>query len=400
MQTNLSFQTAALALLSLLTACGGHKEAGYSNEPQPYPVLTLKTSETTLYMDYPATVRGQQNIEIRPKVDGYVAGILVDEGATVKKGQLLFKINAPQYEQEVLTAQAAIKSAEAAVNTARMQVRKVTPLVKKEIVSNYELEAAELALQAREAELAQAKASLQNARVNLGYTTIYSPADGVIGTLPYKIGSLVAPASAQPLTVLADIANVHVYFSFTEKQLLDLAGTDANIPLDAKLKQLPPVQLVLANGNEYTEKGKVETTGGLINNGTGAISMRAVFPNKAGLIRSGSSATIRIVQPVSNALIVPAKAIYELQGKKFVYTIDSAGAAHSREITVSDRSSGDVYIVSNGLQAGDKIVADGIGSLKEGTKIKPVASAAPVAAAGPAKTAVDPGLKSGTTAAQ
>ncbi|WP_343743920.1 efflux RND transporter periplasmic adaptor subunit [Chitinophaga sp.] len=392
MQRTLTFPAAALVVLSVLTACSsGHTEAGYGNEPQPYPVLTLNASETTIHTDYPATVRGQQNIEIRPKVDGYVAQILVDEGATVKKGQLLFKINAPQYEQEVLTAQAAIKSAEAAVNTARMQVRKVTPLVKKEIVSNYELEAAELALQAREAELAQAKASLQNARVNLGYTTIYSPADGVIGTLPYKIGSLVAPNSDQPLTILSDIANVHVYFSFTEKQLLDLAGTDASTTLDAKLKQLPPVQLVLANGNEYTEKGKVETTGGLINNATGAISMRAVFSNKAGLIRSGSSATIRIVQPVSNALMVPAKATYEMQGKKFVFTVDAAGAARSREITVSDRSSGDAYIVSNGLQAGDRIITDGIGSLKDGTKIKPVAAANTVAS-------TTPGLKSGATA--
>lgn len=365
----------------MLTACGGgHTDAYNSNEPQPYPVLTLKPSETTLHMDYPATVRGQQNIEIRPKIDGYMAQIMVDEGATVKKGQLLFKINAPQYQQEVLTAQAAIKSAEAAVNTASMQVRKVTPLVKKEIVSNYELEAAELALQAREAELAQAKASLQNARVNLGYTAIYSPADGVIGTLPYKIGSLVAPNSDQPLTVLSDIANVHVYFSFTEKQLLDLAGTDANTSLDTKLKQLPPVQLVLANGNEYTETGKVETTGGLINSGTGAISMRAVFTNKAGLIRSGSSATIRISQPVSNALMVPAKATYEMQGKKFVFTVDTAGAVHSREITVGNLPAGDAYIVGNGLQAGDKIITDGIGSLKEGTKIKAVAPAATTAA--------------------
>jgi membrane fusion protein (multidrug efflux system) len=182
----------------------------------------------------------------------------------------------------------------------------------------------------------------------------------------------VSPTSEQPLTVLADIANVHVYFSFTEKQLLDLAGTDAGTPLDAKLKQLPPVQLVLANGNEYTEKGRVETTGGLINNGTGAISMRAVFANKAGLIRSGSSATVRISQPVSNALMVPAKATYEMQGKKFVFTVDAAGTAHSREITVNDLSAGDAYIVSNGLQPGDRIITDGIGSLKDGTKIKPV----------------------------
>ncbi len=380
MQT-LSHKTAAMVVLSILTACGNNKPAAdYSSEPQPFPVVTLQPAAATLNMDYPATVRGQQNIEIRPKVDGYVAQILVDEGATVKKGQLLFKINAPQYEQEVLTAQAAIKSAEAAVNTARMQVRKVTPLVKKEIVSNYELEAAELAVQAREAELAQARASLQNARVNLGYTTIYSPADGVIGSLPYKIGSLVASSSEQPLTILSDISNVHVYFSFTEKQFLDLAGTDASASLETQLKKLPPVQLILANGNAYPEKGQVEATGGQINTGTGAISMRATFHNKAGLIRSGSSAVVRISQPVTDAIVVPAKATYEMQGKKFVFTVDAAGTAHVREIQVGQQSSGDAYIVSNGLHSGDKIVTEGIGSLKDGIKIKPVATPTTTAA--------------------
>ncbi|NSL90870.1 efflux RND transporter periplasmic adaptor subunit [Chitinophaga sp. Mgbs1] len=362
-----------MATALFLTACGSKPpETGYNDQPQPYQVTALTPVPAVINIDYPATVRGKQNIEIRPKVDGYVQQILADEGATVKKGQLLFRIQAPQYEQEVLTAMAAVKSAEAGVNTAAMQVKKVQPLVKKEIVSNYELESAQLALQAKEAELAQAKASLQNARVNVGYTTIYSPADGIIGTLPYKIGSLVSSNSPEPLTTLSDISTVHVYFSFNEKQLLDLTGQDTGKSLDEKIHSLPPVQLILANGNAYPEKGRIETTGGLINTETGAISMRAAFSNAAGLIRSGSSAVIRITQPVNDALVVPAKATFELQGKKFVYTVDTAGVTRSREIAVKEFTAGDSFIITGGVKRGEKIVTEGVGSLKEGMKIKPV----------------------------
>lgn len=367
------FSTAGLGL-ALLGSCGPQQPVSNA-APQPYPVTTLTPAATQLHMDYPATVRGQQNIEIRPKVDGYVAQILVDEGASVKKGQLLFKISAPQYEQEVITAQAAIKSAEAAVNNASMQVRKTLPLVKKEIISEFDLEAAQLALQAKEAALAQAKAALQNARVNLGYTTIYSPADGVIGSLPYKIGSLVNSSSVQPLTMLSDISNIHAYFSFTEQQFLELISSAGHTTTEEALKKMPAAELVLANGNMYTEKGKIEATGGQINTGTGAISMRATFSNKAGLIHSGSSATIRITQPVSNAMIVPAKATYEMQGKKFVFTVDTSGTAHVTEIQVGALPAGDAFIVTRGLKAGDRIITEGIGSLKEGDKIKPVTHA-------------------------
>lgn len=361
----------AAAMLAVLAGCGqGNQNAGPS-APQEFPVITLAPRDAEIYFDYPATVRGQQNVDIRPKIDGYISQIFVDEGAKVKKGQLLFRISNPIYEQEVITAQASVKRAETAVNTAQMKVTKTEPLVKKGIISEFDLQTAHLELEARQAELAQARAALRNAGTNLGYTTIYSPAAGVIGALPYKAGSLVSSTAEQPLTVLSDISNVHVYFSFSEKQFLDLVDHTGNGSVEEALKQLPPVQLVLANGNVYGEKGIIETTGGQINSGTGAISMRALFSNKAGIIRSGSSATVCISQPVKNALIVPAKATYEVQGKKFVVKIDSTGTAHSVEINVNALPAGDSFIVKSGLTTGDRIVSEDVGAIKDGDKIKP-----------------------------
>ncbi|MEH6307738.1 efflux RND transporter periplasmic adaptor subunit [Olivibacter sp. CPCC 100613] len=357
--------------LAMLSGCEQNSQSTHSTTLQEFTVMTVTPRDAELYIDYPATVRGQQNIEIRPKIDGYIATILVDEGAKVKKDQLLFRINNPQYEQEVLTAQAAIKRAVAGVNTAKMQIAKTEPLVKKEIISEYELQSAHLELEARQAELAQAKAALQNAQTNLGYTIIRSPADGVIGTLPYKIGSLVSSTSEQALTVLSDISNIHVYFSFSEKQFLELMNAPKEWAMDNALKRLPPAQLVLANGQVYAENGHIETTGGLINTGTGAITMRALFPNKAGTIRSGSSATLRIAHPVKDALIVPAKATYEVQGKKFVMILDSLDTAHSAEITVDALPVGDAFVVNSGLRSGDRVVTEDVGAIKDGDKIKP-----------------------------
>jgi len=363
----------AVAVVPLLYACNSVPQQGAdTGAPQDYPVMTVKLQTAVLSTDYPAALEGQRNIEIRPKVDGFVDQIFVDEGATVKKGQILFKIHAPQYEQEVRTAQAAIKSAAAEVSTAKMQVNKVLPLVQKEIVSNYELEAAQLALQAKEAALAQAQASLANALTNQGYTTIKSPADGLTGSIPYKIGSLVSNTSPQPLTTVSDITKVYAYFSFNEKQFLDFSRLHPGKNMMEKLKQLSPVSLILPNGEAYGEAGQIETAGGLINTGTGAVSLRATFSNPTGLIRSGGSAIVRIGEKVDDALLIPSKATFETQGKKFVFVVDPAGTVKSTGIEVMELLAGDDYVVKAGIRAGDQVVTTGMSSLRDGMKIKPV----------------------------
>ncbi len=310
-----------LTLLSasvLVFSCGNKKEKPAANpqaQVKDYPVITINTQTTTLNSNYPATIEGQQNIEIRPKIDGYIDKIYVDEGATVKKGQLLFQISAPQYEQEVRTAQAAIKIAEASVNAAQMEVNKVRPLVEKKIISEYELESAQFNLQAKQATLAQARATLVNASTNLGYTTITSPVNGVVGTLPYKIGSLVNSNTPQPLTTVSNITNIYAYFSINEKQVLELSDHLKGIT-EANLAAMPPVSLILANGAVFPQKGRIETASGLINNATGSISVRATFPNPGNIIRSGSSGAVRIPITVDTAIVIPQKATYEIQGKK------------------------------------------------------------------------------------
>jgi membrane fusion protein (multidrug efflux system) len=361
-----------------LTACNN---AGASAEAtgQPaaiaeFPVLVVNQRSITLYKDYPATIQGEQNIEIRPKVDGFIDAIFVDEGATVKKGQPLFRINAPQFEQLVRTAQADIKIAEADVSSARMQVEKVRPLVEKDILSKYELESAEYVLQAKQAALAQAKASLANARTNLGYTSVVSPVNGVVGTIPYRLGSLVSSNTAQPLTTVASIGNIFAYFSINEKETLEFSRNTKGATIPERLATLPPVTLVLADGTEYARKGKVETASGLISTQTGAASVRATFPNPGNFIQSGSTGKVRIPETFDSALLIPQKASYEIQGKRFVFQVDSSGAVKSTQIEVLEGSNGQVFIVQQGLKPGDKIVLDGINGLRDGTKVKPVIS--------------------------
>jgi membrane fusion protein (multidrug efflux system) len=368
-------QKAAIAIpvMLLMFSCGqkGKQNGGSDAAITAYKVLTLQTRDATINSDYPASIQGQQNIEIRPKVDGFVEKIFVDEGSIVKKGQLLFKINAPQYEQDVRTAEAGIKTAEADVNSANLQVNKVKPLVEKDIISHYELEADQYTLQSKEAALAQAKAALENARVNLGYTTIVSPVDGVIGSLPYKLGSLVTSTTTDPLTTVYNTATVFVYFAMNEKQLLDFSRDSTNSSIKSKLNKLPPVSLLLSDGTAYDHPGKVETINGLINTATGSANFRAAFPNPRGLLRSGSSATLRIPTVVKSALLIPQNVTYELQDKRFAYVVGKDNKIKNVAITVDDNAPGQYFIVTSGLKSGDKVVIEPVSNLRDDTEIKP-----------------------------
>jgi membrane fusion protein (multidrug efflux system) len=372
----------AAALLALLSvaACGAKKKdgaVGKDGKPtgpasiKDYPVLVLRPDTVTLYQDYPATIQGQQNVEIRPKVDGYVEAIYVDEGANVKKGQRLFHISAPQYEQDVRTARAGILTAQADVNTARMGVNKVAPLVARGIISKYELEGAQYTLESKLAALAQAKATLANALTNLGYTDIMSPLDGIMGSIPNKIGSLVSSTSTDPLTTISSTASVYAYFSLSEKALLSFTRRRPGKTLQEKLAKGPDVRLVLADGSVYPYSGRVETAIGQINTETGASSFRASFPNSNGLLRSGSSGSVRTFQPMSNVLVVPQAATYELQGKRFVYVVGRDTAAHAMPITATATPDGQSFVVQQGLKAGQEVIIEGVGTLKENTKIRP-----------------------------
>jgi len=364
---------AALVIACTLFACKSENDKDdkkKDKKPQTFPVLTLDYHSVTTYTNYPATIQGKDVVDIRPMVDGYLEKIYVPEGANVTRGELLFHLRNPQYEQAVVTANAAIKIAVANVDAAKMNVNKVRPLVEKDIVSKYELEAAQYTLKSAEASLSQAYAQLANAQTNLGYTFVKSPLNGVIGGVNYKIGALVSSTSALPLTTLSNIDTVLAYFSISEKQLLSFS---ANIPgntIQEKLEKMPPVTLVLANDTTYPLKGLLRTASGLINTQTGSASLKARFLNPSHIIRSGSSGTIRIPHTNDTALLVPQGATYELQDKRYIYRLAGGNKILSTIIVTMPTDDGHFLIVQSGLKRGDKVLINGT-NLKDSTIIIP-----------------------------
>lgn len=363
------FSAIAVALL-LLTSCGGKKDEK-KQMVKPYPVLTLSNQNTELHTDYPATLQGEQTVEIRAKIDGYIDAILIDEGSTVRKGQVLFRISNPQYEENVRNAKAAIASAKADVASAELQVQKTRPLVEKDIISKYELESAQLTLRMKKAALAQAMTNLANANTNLGYTAVTSPVNGVVGLIPYKVGSLINATTPNPLTTVSKTGKVYAYFSFNEKQILELMNKVHGKTLQESIKKLPPVSLLLSDGTEYTTKGRIETASGLVDSRTGSVSLRATFDNPTGLIRSGGSGTVRMSEQIENALLVPQKSTFELQGKHFVYVVDNKQMVFSRAIGTKQVAGKGFYVVTDGLKSGDRIVLKSAASLKDSAVIIP-----------------------------
>lgn len=357
---------------ALCFACGD-KQQGQSQSVPDYAVITVEPQTVALKASYPATIRGRQDVEIRPNVSGFITKLCVDEGATVRKGQVLFMIDRVQYEEAVNVAKAAVKVAEANVATARLTADNKRQLAGKNIISEFDRQMAENTLASQEAVLAQSKAQLINAEKNLSYTEVSSPSDGIVGTIPFRVGALVSPTSAVPLTTVSDISRMYVYFSMTEKQLLQLIrqeGSSKEI-----VERMPSVELELADGSLYPEKGKVETISGVIDQSTGAVSVRAAFDNSAHLLRSGGTGAVKIPSQMPDAIVIPQKATYELQDKKFVYVVQPDSTVSNKEIEIFKLDDGKNYVVTSGLVPGDRIVVEGVGTLRNGTRIRPVTPA-------------------------
>jgi membrane fusion protein (multidrug efflux system) len=362
---------AACLIASAFSACDNSKTTGNATAVAPaYEVLTLGPKTAVVYTDFPATVQGKDVVDIRPMVDGYLEKVYIPEGANVKKGELLFSLRNPLYEQAVVTANAAIKIAVANVDAARMNVDKVKPLVEKDIVSKYELEQAQYSLQSSQASLAEANAALANAKTNLGYTKVHSPLEGVIAGVNYKIGALVSSTTTLPLTTLSNIDTVFAYFAISEQQLLSLSNHIPGNTLQAKLKKMPPVILLLANDTIYPQKGVIETASGLISTQTGSASLKARFANPRHIIRSGSSATVRLPHTIDTALLVPQSATYQLQDKQFIYKLIAGNKIVSVAITGRPTNDGLFFIVQSGLKKGDQVLISGT-NLKDSTLITP-----------------------------
>lgn len=363
-----------VALAAMLVSCGGKKSSGKPNfGDNEYAVRTIGAQSAELQTTYPATIKGMQDVEIRPKVSGFITKLCVKEGQTVKAGQLLFVIDNVTYAAAVRQAKAAVNSAKAQLNTARLTYNNNEKLFKNNVIGSYELQSAKNNMEAAAAALAQAEASYVSAKENLNYCYVTSPASGVIGDLPYRVGALVSASSQQPLTTVSNISTMQVYFSMTEKELLDMTKTAGG--LHAAIKDYPAVKLQLADGTIYDHPGRVATVSGVIDATTGSVSMRADFPNPQHLLKSGGSGSIVVPHVSSSAIVIPQDAVAQVQDKHFVYIVGKDNKVKYSAVTVDPQDDGKNFIITSGLKVGDRIVVNGISSLTDGAEIKPITEA-------------------------
>jgi membrane fusion protein (multidrug efflux system) len=380
---NKSLFSIVIAIITLYS-CGKKEQQMPPQGPMPFPVQAVAKQDAVVYQEYTANLEGQQNVEIRPKVNGFIQKIFVDEGQVVRKGQLLFKLETQTQNEDA-------SAAKAAVQAAQVEVDRLKPLVDRKIISNVQLETAK-------AKLAQAKASYGAIAANIGFATITSPVDGVIGGLPFREGSLVSSTSEMPLTTVSDTRVIRAYFSMNEKQLLFFNKTFKGATTAEKLKSAPEVSLLLVDNTEYDQKGRLATMNGLVNPQTGTTQFRAEFKNPEGILRSGSSGIIRLPIDEKNVMLVPQNAVFEVQGKQMVYVVGKDNKVKSRIIETKG-TSGLNFIVSGGLEEGELIVVEGASKLKDDMEIVPQ-QGKPEAAAPAENTAAKDAAKTTTPSAK
>ena len=377
-------RTTAMALIAAAITTGCGQQQGQQPQSNEFAVRTVTTDSPELHYTYPATIKGKQDIEIRPRVSGNIVRVCVDEGAAVRAGQTLFVIDDVTYREAVNQANAAVNQANAQLNqanaalaTAKLTYTNKEQLKQKNIIGDYEFQTAANALKQAEAALATAKAgvasaqaALTSARQNLSYCYVKSPANGVVGSIPFRVGALVSASSVEPLTTVSNIDEMYVYFSVTESQLLAMTRTSG----DSKtiLASFPAVQLKLVDGTIYDRPGKVSTISGVSDQKTGSVSVRADFPNPKHFLKTGGSGQIMVPYVAKDAIVIPQAATVEVQDQKFVFLLGKDNKVSYTNIQVADVNDGTNYIVTAGVKAGDRIVVEGVTKLQDGMQITPI----------------------------
>lgn len=331
-----------------------------------YPLMTLKQEDRQLSVKYSAVIEGRQDVEVRPQVSGTITKVCVDEGAQVRKGQVLFVIDQVPYRTALQKAEASVATAEANVATAKQNLEGKELLYQGKVVSDFELRTAQNEYKSALASLKQAKAELDNARNNLSYTEVKSPVDGYAGMTSYRVGALVSASMADPLMTVSDNSEMYAYFSLTEKQVLSLTAEYGS--LAEALKSFPDVSLELNDGSVYEQKGRVDVISGMVDKTTGTVRLRAVFANPDKRLLSGGQANVVVPYEQKQSLVIPQEATYEIQDRIFAYKVVD-GKAVSVPIEVFRINDGKEYVVESGLKAGDVIVAEGAGLLKDGMQV-------------------------------
>lgn len=357
MRANLYLKLLSIAMALTLGACGGkEQQQGAAQQALPFPIVKVGSKQITGFSSYPASIEGIVNSDIRAKVSGYIKQVLVDEGEKVHAGQPLFRLETASLSQDA-------EAAKASVNAAQVEVDRLGPLVEKGIVSNVQLETAK-------AKLAQAKSTYNSITANIGYATVKSPIDGYVGAIPYRVGSLISPSDPTPLTTVSDISEVYAYFSMNEKDYLDFIQNAEGETLQDKLDNLPAVNLQLANGSIYKEKGKIQTVTGQVNQSTGTVSFRAIFENPNLMVTNGNSGKVLIPTTYTDAPVIPQAATFERQGQILVYHVKEDNTVSADVVEIKDRID-NLYVVKSGVKVGDVIVSDGVGKLRPNMPIVP-----------------------------
>ena len=351
-----------LAGLSIVSC----KSRAVEEETSDYKTMTVKPETRTMLQGYSARLDGQQVVEVRPQVSGLITRICIDEGQKVRKGQVLFVIDQVPYKAALAEAKANVKSAEASMATAKLNLESVKVLREKNVVQDFDLNTAKNELAVAEAALAQARAKEVTARNNLSYTEVKSPVDGVASMIAYRVGALVSSSISEPLVTVSDDSKMYAYFSLNESQITSL--TEQYGSLDGFVKKMDDVELQMAGGKTYDKKGRISAVSGIVTSGTGTVVLRADFSNDKGLLRSGGSATVMVPTTLSQVVVIPQSATYELQNKTFVYKVVD-GKAQSAAVTLYRLNNGTEYVVEEGLQPGDVIIAEGAGLVKEGASV-------------------------------
>ena len=350
------------AMAATLVSCGGGGGRPTFGDNE-YPVQTAGTSTADMQSTYPATIKGVQDVEIRPKVQGFLTQINVKEGQNVVSGQILFVLDNETYQAQVRQAQASVNTAQQQVNTAKLTYENSQQLHASKVIGDYELQTSLNSFESAKAQLAQAQAMLANAKESLSFCYVKSPATGVVGTLPFKKGALVSASNV--LTNVSNISSMEVYFSVTEKYAMTISQNGG-------LESLPPVKLQLADGTIYPHEGKVTKMSGVIDQATGSVQMIAAFPNAEKVLKSGGAGVVIIPRQSTDAIVIPQSCVSEVQNKKFIYLLGEGNKVKYSEIKVDPQNDGMNYVVTEGLKAGDKYITNGITKLSDGMEIVPI----------------------------
>ncbi|MFP3594322.1 efflux RND transporter periplasmic adaptor subunit [Chryseobacterium sp. SIMBA_038] len=363
---------------AVLIGCKSGDDKTESANIPSVPVATVNPGNAMVYLEYPAKMEGQTDVELRAQVSGILEKIYITEGSYVKKGTRLFQIDHRPFTEDSNFAEGELLVAKADLMTAKLEVDKLTPLVQNKVVSPYQLKTAQTSYQASMARLKQAKAKAGNAKITLGFATVKAPVSGFVGRLFKKTGSIISPSDVQPLSYLSDNREIHAYFSISESDFVTFKEGLQGASIAEKIKNAPAVSIILSGGQVYPQAGKLDMVDAVFDKTTGAITLRATFPNEQGLLRSGNSGRIKLGLQQSNVIGIPQSATFEMQDKLFAFVVDRNNKVRQVALTISGTSD-TTYYISEGLKAGDQLVLKGMESLKEGIVVKPEKSTEKIA---------------------